>query len=209
MAPQTAGALLVFEQNAYEFTAALLQPPKFDPTASDAATYGAIGAIIGHDVTHFVDVLGSQFDLDGRTRPWWSSEDSARFQSLAEPLVNQFSGYKPVPDLNVNGKLTETENIADLGGLSAAFDAYRMTLGAKAADKEYVRQHDREFFIGFAQGWRVKMGEAGMRKQLTNDHAPETYRVATVRNFDAWYDAFDVRPGQRLYVEPGARVRIW
>ena len=209
MAPQTAGALLVFEQNAYEFTAALLQPPKFDPTASDAATYGAIGAIIGHDVTHFVDVLGSQFDVDGRTRPWWSSEDSARFQSLAEPLVNQFSGYKPVPDLNVNGKLTETENIADLGGLSAAFDAYRMTLGAKAADKEYVRQHDREFFIGFAQGWRVKMGEAGMRKQLTNDHAPETYRVATVRNFDAWYDAFDVRPGQRLYVEPGARVRIW
>jgi putative endopeptidase len=209
MAPQQAGAILVFEENLYDFSAALLQPPKFDPTTSDAATYGAIGAIIGHDVTHFVDVLGAQYDLEGRVRRWWTPEDSARFQSLADPLVNQFSGYHPFSDTSINGRLTQTENIADLGGLAAAFDAYRRTLGSKASDKDYVRRHDREFFIAFAQSWRVRIGENGMRRQLANDHAPENYRVSTVRNLDAWYDAFDVLPGQLLYVEPKARVRIW
>jgi predicted metalloendopeptidase len=209
MAPQTPGAVLVFEQNAYDFAAALLQPPKFDETASDAATYGAIGAIIGHDVTHFVDVLGAQYDIEGRARRWWTVEDSVRFQALAEPLVNQFSAYRPFPDTSINGKLTETENIADLGGLAAAFDAYRRSLGSRIKDKDYVRQHDREFFIAFAQSWRAKIGEGAMRKQLASDHAPENYRVATVRNFDAWYDAFDVVRGQRLYLEPKARVRIW
>lgn len=209
MAPQMPGAVLVFEQNAYDFAAALLQPPKFDETASDAATYGAIGAIIGHDVTHFVDVLGSQYDIEGRQRRWWTAEDSARFQALAEPLVNQFSAYRPFPDSSLNGRLTETENIADLGGLAAAFDAYRHSLGSRIKDKEYVRQHDREFFIAFAQSWRAKIGEGAMRKQLASDHAPENYRVATVRNFDAWYDAFDVVKGERLYLEPKARVRVW
>jgi putative endopeptidase len=209
IAPQTAGAILVFEQNAYDFSAALLQPPKFDAAASEAATYGAIGAIIGHDVTHFVDLLGAQYDLEGRARGWWTHEDSTRFQALAKPLVDQFSAYQALPDLSVNGALTETENVADLGGLTAAFDAYRLTLGNRSADTSYVRQQDREFFIGFAQGWRVTMSENGMRKQLAGDHAPENYRVATVRNFDAWYDAFDVRPGQRLYLAPSARVRIW
>lgn len=209
MAPQMPGAVLVFEQNAYDFAAALLQAPKFDETASDAATYGAIGAIIGHDVTHFVDVLGAQYDVEGRQRRWWTAEDSARFQALAEPLVNQFSAYHPFPDSSVNGKLTETENIADLGGLAAAFDAYRRTLGRRITDKSYVRQHDREFFIAFAQSWRARIGEGAMRKQLASDHAPENYRVATVRNFDAWYDAFDVSKGQRLYLEPKERVRVW
>jgi endothelin-converting enzyme/putative endopeptidase len=209
MAPQMPGAVLVFEQNAYDFAAALLQPPKFDETASDAATYGAIGAIIGHDVTHFVDVLGAQYDIEGRQRRWWTSDDSARFQTLAEPLVNQFSAYRPFPDSSINGKLTETENIADLGGLAAAFDAYRRTLGSRITDKNYVREHDREFFIAFAQSWRAKIGEGAMRKQLASDHAPENYRVATVRNFDAWYDAFDVSKGQRLYLEPKERVRVW
>lgn len=209
LAPQTPGAVLVFEQNAYDFAAALLQPPKFDETASDAATYGAIGAIIGHDVTHFVDVLGAQYDIDGRARPWRTAEDSVRFQALAEPLVNQFSAYRPFADSSLNGKLTETENIADLGGLAAAFDAYRHSLGSRIKDKAYVRQHDREFFIAFAQSWRARIGDAAMRKQLASDHAPENYRVATVRNFDAWYDAFDVVRGQRLYLEPKARVRVW
>jgi predicted metalloendopeptidase len=209
MAPQTPGAVLVFEQNAYDFAAALLQPPKFDETASDAATYGAIGAIIGHDITHFVDVLGAEYDIEGRAHRWWTAEDSVRFQALAEPLVNQFSAYRPFPDSSINGKLTETENIADLGGLVAAFDAYRRTLGSMIKDKGYVRQHDREFFIAFAQSWRAKIGDGAMRRQLASDHAPENYRVATVRNFDAWYDAFDVVRGQRLYLEPKARVRIW
>jgi endothelin-converting enzyme/putative endopeptidase len=209
MPAHSPGAILIFEENAYDFSAALLQPPKFDPTASDAATYGAIGAIIGHDVTHFVDVLGAQYDTAGLTRRWWTAEDSARFEALAAPLVNQFSGYHPSPDLAVNGKASETENVADLRGLSAAFDAYRCTLGSKARDKKYVRTHDREFFIAFAQSFRAKIGERSMRAQAGADHAPENYRMSTVRNFDAWYDAFDVQPGQRLYLEPKARVRTW
>jgi predicted metalloendopeptidase len=210
IAPQTVGAVLVFEQNSYDFSAALLQPPKYDSTASDAAAYGAIGAIIGHDVSHFVDALGANYDAKGLAHNWWTAEDSSRYMASAAALVNQASGYRPFPDLGVNGKLTLTENLADLGGLLAAFDAYRRTLGTRARDKAYVRQQDRQFFIAFARSWRSRISEAALRTQLTsNDHPPETYRVSTVRNLDAWYEAFDVKPGQRLYVEPGARVRIW
>jgi predicted metalloendopeptidase len=209
MTPQTAGAVLVFQQNAYTFSAALLQPPKYDSTASDPATYGAIGAIVGHDMSHFVDVLGADYEPDGRLRRWWTAGDSAKFEAAAEPLVRQFSDYEPLPGLRVNGRLTRTENVADLAGLTAAFEAYRRSLGAKAADRDYVRREDREFFIAFAQAFGTKMDETAMRSQLATDHAPETFRMDTVRNLDAWYDAFDVVPGQRLYVEPRARVRIW
>lgn len=210
IAPQRVAAVLVFQQNAYNFPAALLQVPKFDSTASDAASYGAIGAIVGHEVSHFVDLLGAEYDPSGQLRHWWTAEDLARFQTAVEPLVNQFSGYHPFPDMSIDGKLTQTENIADLAGLSAAFDAYRRTLGDRATDREYVRQQDRQFFIGFARSWRVRIREDALRKQVaTSDHAPESYRISTVRNLDAWYDAFDVQPGDRLYLEPGARVRIW
>jgi predicted metalloendopeptidase len=210
IAPHRAGAILLFHQNAYDFSAALLQPPKFDPAASDAASYGAIGAIIGHDVSHFIDLLGAEYDTAGRKRSWWTAGDSSRFQARADPLVSQFSAYRPFPDLGVDGKATRSENIADLAGLAAAFDAYRKTLGARAADRDYVRQQDRQFFIGFARSWRGKMTEAGLRAYLANDiHAPERYRIATVRNLDAWYDAFDVKPGQQLYLAPDARVAIW
>ena len=208
--PQTAGAVLLFQQNAYNFSAALLQAPKFDPSASDAANYGAIGAIIGHEVSHFVDTLGADYDVAGRKANWWTAEDMAGYEAATGPLVVQFSNYRPFPDRPINGKLTLVENLADLGGLAAAFDAYRRTLGSKASDKEYVRQHDREFFIGFARSWRSKTREDALRAQITtNDHAPENFRVATVRNIDAWYVAFDVQPGQRLYLEPNARVHIW
>jgi len=210
IAPQTAGAVLVFEQNAYDFAAALLQSPKFDPDASDAAAYGSIGAIIGHDVSHFVDVLGAQYDVDGRARRWWTPEDSARFEASAAPLIAQVSAYRPFADAAVNGKRTETENVADLAGLAAAFDAYRRTLGDRASDREYVRRCDREFFLAYAQGWRGKVGDDALRRQLATDiHAPDRYRVAVVRNLDAWYDAFDVRPGDALYLPPNERVRIW
>jgi len=124
-------------------------------------------------------------------------------------LMKQFSSYHPFPDASVNGKLTVTENVADLGGLNAAFDAYRRSLGTRVNDKAYVHLMDREFFLAFAQSWRMRMTDAGMRKQLTNDHAPEMYRVATARNLDAWYDAFNVLPGQRLYLDPAERVHIW
>ena len=209
MTPQTSGAVLIFQQNAYEFAAALLQPPKYDPAASDAATYGAIGAIIGHDTSHFVDVLGADYEPDGRMRRWWTADDSARFDAAAEPIVRQFSHYEPLPGVHVDGRLTRTENVADLAGLTAAFEAYRRSLGATLADRESVRRHDREFFIAFAQAFGAKMNDAGMRAQLKTDHAPEMYRMDTVRNLDAWYDAFDVVPGQRLYLEPRDRVRVW
>jgi predicted metalloendopeptidase len=209
MAPHVVGALLIFQQNAYTFSAALLQPPKYDSTASDAATYGAIGAIIGHDMSHFVDVLGADYEPDGRMGRWWTAEDSLKFEAAAEPLERQFSEYQPFPGLKVNGRLTRTENVADLAGLTAAFEAHRRSLGAHVAERDYVRHADREFFIAFAQAFGAKMNETAMRAQLASDHAPETYRMDTVRNLDAWYEAFDVVPGQRLYVGPRDRVHIW
>src|SRR5262249_39371821 len=146
---------------------------------------------------------------DGRMRRWWTAEDAAKFDAAAEPIVRQFSAYEPLPGVHVDGRLTRTENVADLAGLTAAFDAYRASLGARATDREYVRRSDREFFIAFAQAFGTKMNDTAMRAQLATDHAPETYRMNTVRNLDAWYEAFDVVPGQRLYVEPRDRVCIW
>ena len=210
IAPQKAGAILTFQQNAYDFSAALLQAPKFNADASDAANYGAIGAIIGHDASHFIDVLGAEYETGGRMRRWWTPDDTRRYEALTQPLADQFSTYRPFPDLAINGTLTLTENIADLGGLAAAFDAYRLALGQRVSDRDYVRHQDREFFIAFAQGFRSVLSDSALRTQsAANDHAPDRYRAAAVRNVDAWYDAFDVRPGQRLYLAPGARVRIW
>ncbi|HEY0555828.1 MAG TPA: M13 family metallopeptidase [Thermoanaerobaculia bacterium] len=209
-APQTVGALLVFQQNSYVMSAALLEPPKYDHSSSDAAAYGSVGALIGHDLTHYIDVLGADYDTEHRMRHWWTPEDMQRFQALTQPLADQFSAYQPLPGLSINGKLTLTENIADLGGLAAAFDAYRKTLGSRVTDKAYVREQDREFFVAYAQTQRRKISEGALRKQVaTSDHAPEDYRADAVRNLDAWYDAFDVLPGQRLYLQPSARVRVW
>ncbi len=207
MAPQVAGAVLLFHQNAYNFSAALLQAPKFDAEASDAANYGAIGAIVGHEICHFVDTLGADYDAAGRKVRWWTATDLAQYRAATEPLIRQFSQYRPFPDLAIDGKLTLVENVADLAGLAAAFDAYRATLGT--LDTEDVRQQDRQFFIGFARAWRAKYRDDALRAQVANDHAPENYRVATVRNLDAWYEAFGVHPRHRLYLEPAARVRVW
>ena len=210
MPPQMVGALLVFQQNSYVMAAALLEPPKYDHASSDAAAYGSVGALIGHDLTHYIDLLGAEYDTEHRMRHWWTADDLQHFQALTQPLADQFSAYQPFPGVSINGKLTLTENVADLGGLAAAFDAYRATFGSRANDAESVRKQDREFFIAYAQTQRRKISEAGMRKQVAgSDHAPEDYRADTVRNIDAWYDAFDVRPGQRLYLEPSARVRVW
>ena len=209
IAPQWPGAVLTFNENTYSFAAALLQPPKFDPAASDAVDYGAIGAIIGHEVSHFVDSLGAEYEPDGRLRRWWTAEDIARYSVVTEPLVRQFSAYQALPGVAVDGKLGLSENMADLGGLVAALDAFHRTLGDKVKDKAYVREQDRQFFTGFARAWRAKYTADGLKTQALSDHAPEQFRVWTVRNVDAWYDAFDVKPGQRLYLEPSARVRIW
>lgn len=214
-APHWAGAILLFQQNSYNFTAALLQPPKFDENALEAANYGAIGAIIGHEVSHFVDTLGAEYEADGRFRRWWNAADMSQYQASTDALVKQFESYQPIPampDVKIDGKRTLVENLADLGGLSAAFDAHRaqLALTQRATDKEFIRQQDRQFFIGYARSWRSTMTEAALTKYLANDsHAPEKYRIATVRNIDAWYEAFDVLPGQQLYLEPTARLRIW
>ncbi len=210
MAPQRVGAVSLPLQNGYNFAAALLQATKFDPHASAATNYGAIGAIIGHEVSHFFDDLGGENDAQGLPRKWRSESDVAQFHAAAQPLVEQYASYHPAPDLSIDGKLTWSENIADLGGLAAAFDAYRHTLGAQAKDPANVRAQDRDFFIGFARSWRAKLTDAELRKQVASDaHAPEGFRIATVRNIDAWYEAFDVQPGDRLYLEPRLRVRIW
>jgi predicted metalloendopeptidase len=208
LAPQTAGAILNFQQNAYLFAAALLQPPKYDRTASDAAAYGAIGAIIGHDLSHFVDTLGADYEPDGRMRRWWTAADAAGFEAAAAPLDRQFSACEPRPGLHVDGRLTRTENVADLAGLVAAFEAHRAALGSHL-DRAEVRRRDQAFFIAFAQAFGSAMTDAGLRAQLAGDHAPESCRMNTVRNLDAWYEAFDVVPGQRLYVAPADRVTIW
>ncbi|MGI9026264.1 MAG: M13 family metallopeptidase [Burkholderiaceae bacterium] len=210
IAPQSPGAVLNFQLNSYNFAAALLQPPKFDPTESDAANYGAIGVIFAHEVSHLVDTLGSAYDAQGATHLWWTAEDKGKYDAASQALIDQFSAYRPFPDLGVDGKLTLTENIADLGGLATAFDAYRQALGSRATDADELRRQDRQFFIGFARSWRAKLSEEAMRAQIRGDgHAPESYRISTVRNLDAWYGAFDVRPGQRLYLAPASRVRIW
>ena len=207
--PQTPGAVLLFNQNAYNFAAALLQPPKYDASASDATNYGAIGAIVGHELSHFVDTLGADYDATGAKVRWWTAADLAGYQAATTPLVRQFSDYSIPSGEHLDGQLTLVENLADLAGLSAAFDAYRLTLGSRVDDQEYVRRQDREFFTGFARAWRSQYTAEGLRKQAATDHAPEKFRIATVRNLDAWHEAFDVRPGHELYLEPEARVRVW
>jgi putative endopeptidase len=201
MPPQLVNAVNLPLQNALNFPAAILQPSFYDPKASDAANYGAIGAIIGHEISHSFDDQGAQFDATGKLRDWWTKSDLEHFQAASGKLVAQYGAYKPFPDLAVNGQLTLSENLADLAGLAASYDAF------KAASKD---GSDRDFFLGFAQAWRTKFREPALRRGvLTDGHAPAMYRAATVRNLDAWYTAFDVQPGQQLYLAPEQRVRVW
>jgi putative endopeptidase len=205
MPPQLVNAVNLPLQNALNFPAAILQPPFFDPKAPEAANYGAIGAIIGHEISHSFDDQGAQFDAQGRLRDWWTKEDLEHFKAATGKLVAQYSAYKPFADLPVNGQLTLSENLADLAGLAASYDAYRAATGAAANEES-----DRQFFIGYAHSWRDKTREATARRRiLTDGHALPEYRTDTVRNLDAWYKAFDVQPGQALYLAPQDRVRVW
>lgn len=196
-------------QNALTIPVTALQPPFFDPNGSDADNYAALGARIGRFIALSFDEQGSRFDAQGRLRPWWTAADRAQFKKTAEALSEQYSRYQPLPDLAVNGERTLNDNIADLAGLQAAFDAYRQARKVKA---EQGDEHaaDQRFFIAYAQSLRLKSTEQALRRQtLGSPQAPAKYRAATVRNLDAWYTAFDVRPGQALYLAPSARVRIW
>jgi predicted metalloendopeptidase len=196
--------------NALNFPAAILQPPNFDPSRPTVMDYGAIGAVIGHEISHSFDDQGALFDETGRLHNWWTKEDFAHFQASSAQLVKQYDAYRPFPDVAVNGKQTLSENIADVAGLAAAFDGYKLSLGGKPAPVVQGLSGDRQFFLAFSQGWRQKIREQEMRKRiLTDSHSPAEYRADTVRNLDAWYDAFGVKPGEKLYLAPADRVHVW
>ncbi|WP_426751899.1 M13 family metallopeptidase [Myxococcus sp. Y35] len=210
MVPQLVNALNSPQQNSIIFPAAILQPPFFDANADPAVNYGGIGAVIGHEIVHSFDDVGAKFDARGKLENWWTKADEAKFQAAGKALAAQYNAYRPLPDLSVNGELTLGENIADMAGVAVAYDAYQLSLGGKPAPVIDGFTGDQRFFLGFGQVWRTKFREPYLRRILMTDgHAPGPYRTATVRNIDAWYDAFDVKPGQALYLAPEQRVHIW
>lgn len=210
MTPQTVNAVNLPILNAMNFPAAILQPPYFDPKASAAVNYGSIGSVIGHEISHSFDDQGALFDSTGRMRNWWTPNDLAKFTASGDALAKQFDGYKPFPDLGVNGKLTLGENIADLAGLAAAYDAYRASLGGKEPPVIDGLTGDQQFFLAFAQGWCDYSRPESLRQNLIADgHAPPHYRGLTVRNLDQWYSAFPIKESDELYLPADKRVRVW
>jgi endothelin-converting enzyme/putative endopeptidase len=210
MAPQVVNAVNLPVQNALNFPAGILQRPFFDADADPAYNYGAIGAVIGHEVSHSFDNNGAAFDATGAMRNWWTDEDFAQFAEKGNALADQYDTYAPFPDLHVNGRLTLGENIADVAGLAATYDAYRASLNGEEAPVIDGLTGDQRFFIAYAQTWATKMRDEAMRQRIATDgHAPGQYRALTVRNLDAWYQAFDVKPGDKLYLTPEMRVKIW
>ena len=212
MFPQTINAYYNPLANQITFPAAILQPPFFDPNADPAANYGAIGAVIGHEMGHGFDNQGRKFDPTGKLRDWWSVSSAKGFTTRTDALVAQYNGFKPFPDLAINGKLTLGENIGDLSGVEAAYAAYKKYT-AKHGDPPVIEglTADQRFFIAYAQAWQEKDREDAERQQIiTNEHSPGKYRVnGVVRNVDAWYKAFNVQPGDKLYLPPEQRVHIW
>ncbi|MCL6678398.1 M13 family metallopeptidase [Sphingomonas sp. RG327] len=210
MPPQLVNAVNLPVQNALNFPAAILVKPFFDPNADAAFNYGAIGSVIGHEISHSFDNGGALFDASGALRNWWTPADFKRFQQAGDALASQFDQYEALPGLHVNGKLTLSENIADVAGLGAAYDAYRASLNGKEAPVLQGFTGDQRFFLAYGQAWAVKSRPETLRQiVLTNGHAPEQFRAVTVRNLDAWYPAFNVQPGQKLYLPPEKRVKIW
>jgi putative endopeptidase len=210
MTPQTVNAVNLPLQNALNFPAAILEPPYFDPAADAAANYGAIGAIIGHEISHSFDNTGAEFDASGRMANWWTPADAAHFKAAGAKLIAQYNAYEALPGLHLNGAQTLGENIADLAGLSVAHDAYVKSLGGKPAPVIDGLTGDQRFVLAFAQSWRGKTREAALRAQVVSDGLGRgRFRAQTVRIIDAWYDAFAPKAGQALYLKPDDRVRIW
>ncbi|MCC6825611.1 MAG: M13 family metallopeptidase [Acidobacteria bacterium] len=207
---QTVNALNLPLQNALNFPAAILLPPFFDPEADPVVNYGAIGTIIGHEISHSFDATGSLFDAYGRLSNWWTPADLAHFQDAGKRLAAQYDSYEALPGLFLKGRQLLDENIADLAGLSAAYDGYRAAYGGKEAPTVSDLTGDQQFFVAFGQAFRGKMREQLLRMLITTDsHSPDRWRTYTVRNVDAWYRAFDVKPGQKLYLDPKDRVKVW
>ncbi len=211
MTPQTINAYYNPVMNEIVFPAAILQPPFFNLTADDAVNYGGIGAVIGHEISHGFDDKGSQYDGDGNLRKWWSQDDRTEFERRAAQLVEQYNAYKPFEDMSVNGEFTLGENIGDLGGMAVAYEAYHMSLDGKPALAIDGLTGDQRFFMGWGQVWRRLYREPELRKRLVQDpHSPSQYRAnGIVSNMDAFYEAFDIQPGDPMYIAPEQRVRIW
>jgi putative endopeptidase len=210
MLPHTVNAVNLPVRNALNFPAGFMEPPFYDRGATAAVKYASIGSTIGHEISHSFDDQGALFDARGKLDNWWTPADLARFEAAAQKLVAQYDAYKPFPDAAVNGKLTLSENIADLAGLAAAYDAWRASLGGPAPPRVDGLDGEQQFFVGYAQTWQTKTREVALRRQLLTDgHAPDRFRAVTVRNVDPWYAAFDVQPGEALYLAPADRVRVW
>ncbi|WP_246151014.1 M13 family metallopeptidase [Adhaeribacter aerolatus] len=197
--------------NEIVFPAGILQFPFFDPNADDAVNYGGIGAVIGHEISHGFDDSGSQYDKDGTLRNWWTPEDLTRFKEKATALQKQFDAYTVLDTIHVNGKLTLGENIGDLGGLNAAYEAFKMTKQGKSNEKIEGFTPDQRFFLAWAQVWRGNiLPESAAQQIITDPHSPGEYRtIGAPVNMDAWYQAFDVKPGDKLYKKPADRIKIW
>jgi putative endopeptidase len=193
------------------FPAGILQAPVFDANADPAINYGAAGAIIGHELTHGFDDQGRKIDASGALRDWWTAKDASTFKARAEVLGNQFSLFEPIPGVHVNGELTMGENIADLGGLALALDAYRESLHEQPAPTLGGLTGEQRVLLGWAQAWRGKVSDDYVRKQVVSDeHSPRQFRViGPTRNLDQWYEAYGIQPGDKMYLPPNERVRIW
>ena len=211
MTPQTINAYYNPTMNEIVFPAAILQPPFFNMAADDAVNYGGIGAVIGHELSHGFDDKGSKYDGDGNLRKWWTPLDREEFEKRSSGLVQQYNQYSPFDDMTVNGELTLGENIGDLGGLSVAYAAYRLSLDGKSAPVIDGLTGDQRFFLGWSQIWRRLYREQELRKRLLTDpHSPSEYRVnGIVRNMDAWYEAFNIKEDEDLFLAPKSRIRIW
>jgi putative endopeptidase len=210
MAPMTVNAYANPLWNEIVFPAAILQPPFFDAKADPAVNYGGIGVVIGHEISHHFDDQGRKFDKEGKLADWWTPEDVKRFTALTDKVVKQYGAYEALPGTHVNGELTLGENIADLAGTYVAFDAYHHALGGKPAPVLDGMSGDQRFFLGFAQIWRQKYRDAALLQRVTTDpHTPGHLRPNVVRNLDAWYTTFGVKPGQALYLSPEERIKLW
>lgn len=210
MTPQTVNAVNLPLQNALNFPAAILQAPFYDPKSDAAANFGSIGAVIGHEISHSFDNNGAMFDATGKLRNWWTAADLAHFKQAGEALAAQYSAYEPLPGVHINGEQVLGESIADVAGLSAAYEAYHASLNGKPAPVIDGLSGDQRFFLAFARSWRTKTRNKALRQQIATDaHAPGSYRDLTVRNLAAWYEAFNVTPGEKLYLAPDKRIHIW
>jgi putative endopeptidase len=211
MTPQEINAYYNPSNNEIVFPAAILQPPFFDPNADDAVNFGAIGAVIGHEIGHGFDDQGRKFGPEGAMQDWWNAQDAAAFNTRAARLVKEFSGFEALPGLKVNGANTLGENIGDLGGLNMAHEAYRLSLKGQPAPVIDGLTGDQRFFLAYAQVYRSKYREGVLRELLLSDvHSPDYFRVnGPLPNVDSWYEAFNVQPGDKLYLAPAQRVRIW